>query len=324
MSIVLAVAFNIIAGFNDGGNLLAAAVSGRIIQPAIAFLIITAGALVGPLVAGTSVAQTIGHGIVDYHKAGIVPLMASMVGGCAAILLAYAARVPTSASVALVSATIGSLLALGQVHQLIWSGVEKVAFSLVGSIVVGFTAGALLYAIARVVFSRVSYRTGIRLMRLQYLTVFAQAVGYGSNDAEKMMGLIVAATMLGSAGSSFAVPLWVVVVSVLAFATGMALGGIRVARTIGGKLFRIRPLHALCFQLAAAGTVITASALGGPLSTTESTASAILGVGAASNPRGVRWHVASDLIAAWFLTVPAGLVCGMLATAVLRPMLHGV
>ena len=161
-------------------------------------------------------------------------------------------------------------------------------------------------------------------MRLQYLTVFAQAVGYGSNDAEKMMGLVVAATLLGNTKSLFVVPLWVIVLSVLAFATGMAVGGARVAKTIGGKLFRIRPLHALCFQLAAAATVIAASAIGGPLSTTESTASAILGVGAVSNPRGLRWQVARDLVGAWFLTVPAGLGCGMLATLVLRPALHGV
>jgi PiT family inorganic phosphate transporter len=266
---------------------------------------------------------TIGHGIVDYQKVGVVPLAAGMLGGGSAILLAYAIRVPTSASVALVSATVGSLLALGEIHSIVWSGVAKVGFSLVASIVVGFTVGALLYALARAAFSRVNFRTGTRLMQLQYLTVAAQAVGYGSNDAEKMMGLIVAATLLGNTTSPFSVPFWVVAVSVFSFAIGMAIGGIRVAKTIGGKLFRIRPLHALCFQLAAAATVISASALGGPLSTTESTASAILGVGAASNPRGLRWQVARELVAAWFLTVPAGLACGMLATFILRLVLHG-
>lgn len=286
-------------------------------------MLITAGALAGPLIAGTAVALTIGHGIVDYQRVGVVPLAAGMLGGGGAILLAYAIRVPTSASVALVSATIGSVLVLGDIHAVKWMGVAKVGFSLVGSIVVGFSVGAVLYAIARAAFSRVTFRSGMRFMKLQYVTVLAQAVGYGSNDAEKMMGLIVAATLLGNTSSAFSVPFWVIAVSVLSFAVGMACGGIRVAKTIGGKLFRIRPLHALCFQLAAAATVISASALGGPLSTTESTASAILGVGAISNPRGLRWQVARDLVAAWFLTVPAGLGCGALATLILRPALHG-
>ncbi|HXW50626.1 MAG TPA: inorganic phosphate transporter [Candidatus Acidoferrales bacterium] len=312
-----------IAGFNDGGNLLAAACASRTIQPAVAFIVITAGAMAGPLIAGTAVALTIGHGIVNYREVGFVPLAAGMLGGASAILLAYAVRLPTTASVALVSATVGSLWAMGEIRQLIWSGVEKTAFSLVGSMVVGFVAGAILYTLAWLAFSRVSFRTGNRLMRLQYLTVFAQAVGYGSNDAEKMMGSIVAAMSLSAASPAFAVPFWVVLVSVLSFAAGMAFGGVRVAKTIGGKLFRIRPLHALCFQLAAATTVIVASALGGPLSTTETTASAILGTGAATNPRGLRWQVALDLVAAWFLTVPAGLACGVVATLILRPILQG-
>jgi PiT family inorganic phosphate transporter len=269
------------------------------------------------------VAATIGHGIVDYQRAGFVPLAAGILGGIGAILVAYTARVPTSASVALVSATIGSLWAARESQLIVWHGVAKVAYSLVGSIVVGFVAGALIYTLAWFVFSRLTWRTGQRLMRLQYLTVFAQAVGYGSNDAEKMMGLIVAATLIGSTGSTFVVPFWVVAVSVASFAAGMAVGGTRVAKTIGGKLFRIRPLHALCFQLAAAGTVITASALGGPLSTTESTASAIIGAGAATNPRGLRWQVARELVTTWFLTVPIGLAGGIVATIVIRIFVRG-
>jgi inorganic phosphate transporter, PiT family len=274
-------------------------------------------------VAGTAVASTIGHGIVNYQRAGFIPLAAGILGAGLAILAAYAARVPTSASVALVSATLGSLWASREAALIIWPGVMKVAFSLVGSIVAGFTSGAVLYVLAWVVFSRLDFRTGSRLMQLQYVTVLAQAIGYGSNDAEKMMGLIVAAMLIGSPRAVFIVPLWVVLVSVLSFAVGMAFGGIRVAKTIGGKLFRIRPLHALCFQFAAAGTVVTASHLGGPLSTTESTASAILGVGAASNPRTIHWQIARDVVAAWFLTIPISFGCGVLATALFRIFTHG-
>jgi len=313
----------VVAGFNDGGNLLAAATSSRTIPPGVAFVIITVGAFAGPLIAGTAVAQTIGHGIVDYRVVGQLPLTGGLMGGMLALLLAYAVRVPVSASVALVSATIGSLIVTRQLPDLMWSGVAKVGLSLVGSILVGFVAGAIIYTLAVFALRNVDLRTGLRLMRLQYVSIALQAIGYGANDAEKMVGLIVAATVIGTPGSSFVVPFWAIGVSVAAFATGMAVGGTRVAKTVGGKLFRIGPLHALSFQIAAAATVLTASALGGPLSTTETTASAIMGVGASANPRALRWQVAGELVGAWLLTAPIGLLTGIAATYLLRTLLHG-
>jgi PiT family inorganic phosphate transporter len=308
---------------NDGGNLLASASASRTIPPRIAFIIITLGALLGPLVAGTAVARTLGRGIVDYHGVGSLPLMGGMAGGILALLVAYTARVPVSASVALVSATIGSLLATHQIRQLMWSGVEKVGISLIGSIVIGFVAGAVIYVLAVLAFRNVSFPAGMRLMHLQYVSVALQAIGYGANDAEKIMGLIAAATLIGSSSAVFAVPLWVIAVSVGAFAIGMAAGGSRVAKTVGWKIFRIRPLHAISFQVASAATVLSASALGGPLSTTETTASAIMGTGAADNPRLLHWQVARELVLAWLLTAPVGLATGIVATRFLHIFFHG-
>ena len=276
------------------------------------------GALAGPLLAGTAVAGTIGHDIVNYPRIGALPLSGGIAGGLCAVLLAYWLRFPTSGSVALLSSTFGSLLSLGRLDAIQWHGVAKVAGSLFGSIIVGFAVGALAYVILLALLARVNYETGMRVMRLQYAAVALQAFGYGANDAEKMMGLIVAATLIGNAGAPFVVPLWVVAAAVGAFAVGMAIGGIRIARTIGGKLFTIRPLHALAFQIAAATTVLTAARLGGPLSTTETTASAIMGVGAIAKPRAVHWQVARELVLAWLITVPSGIFCGLAVTLVLQ------
>ncbi|MBC5805128.1 MAG: hypothetical protein DLM53_01670 [Candidatus Eremiobacter antarcticus] len=312
-----------VAGFNDGGNLLAAATASRTISQPIAFLIIAGGALLGPLLAGTAVAQTVGTGIVDYTVLGILPLSSALAGGVIAVLAAYAARLPTSCSIALFSATFGSLWVLGDLGAIHRSGAAKLLLALFGSIGVGAAAGAIAYILLMRVFIRLDQRAGNRLMRLQYLTIGLQALGYGANDAEKIMGLIVAAMMIGGGGSAFVMPLWVVALAVAAFSLGMAVGGRRVARTIGGKLFAIRPLHALTFQTAAAATVLAASALGGPLSTTETTASAIIGVGAMANPRALRWQIVRELLTAWLLTAPIGFVAGVLLTLALRPFLGG-
>ena len=304
--------------------MLAAAASSRVIAPGTAYLIIVAGAFAGPVLAGTAVAQTIGRGIVDYHVAGEITLVASIFGGIAALLVAYALSVPVSASVALVSATAGALAAEHKLGLLHWAGVIKVAVSLIASIVVGFLAGAIIYTLLVFALRKVDFHTGRRLMRLQYASVALQAVGYGANDAEKMMGLLVVATTVGSSPSQFTVPLWVIAASVTAFAVGMALGGTRIAKTVGGKLFHILPLHALAFQSAAAMTVLAAAAAGGPLSSTETTASAIMGVGAAANPRAVHWAVARRLVLAWFVTAPIGFAAGSAAAIFGRALFLGV
>jgi PiT family inorganic phosphate transporter len=304
--------FAIAAGFNDGGNLLAAAASSRTIPPRAAYLIIVAFACLGPIVAGTGVARTTGAGIADFHATGVAPLLAAIVGALAAVVSAYIARVPTSLSVALFSAMIGALSAGPGLSAIHWAGVEKV--SRVGSIVVGTTAGALAYRLVASVLSRVRRRTGEVIIDLQYATVAMLAIGYGANDLEKSAGLLAA----GVASSTFSVPVWTLVAAVACFAMGMVLGGVRVAKTVGSKLFSIRPYHALSFQLAAATTVIGAALVGGPLSTTEATASAIVGVGAAVNPRQVHWQVAGHIVLAWAFTAPLAMASGAIAELAIK------
>ena len=316
--LALTVAFNIVAGFNDGGNLLAAAAASRTIAPAVAFIVIVAGAFAGPLLWGTAVAATIGTGVVDFTRLGPAPLIAGIAGAIATILVAYTLRFPTSATLALIAATIGGLWVGHGLAAIKWTGIVKVLISLLVSPVAGFLTGFIVYAIVLALLSGVSRRTGDRMMKLQYATIGLQAFGYGANDAEKMMGLMAAGLIVGGASGRFAIPLWVIAAAIGAFAIGMAWGGLRVAKTVGGKLFAIRPIHALSFQAAAAATVLTASALGGPLSTTETTASAIIGVGAGANPRALHWRIVREFGFVWLFTVPAALTLGGAAALALR------
>jgi PiT family inorganic phosphate transporter len=303
-----------VAGFNDGGNLLAAAVSSRTIAPGISYVLIVASACAGPLIVGTAVARTIGTGIADFRAIGPGTLVAAIAGALASVSGAYAGRVPTSMSVALFSSMIGALWAgpgLAAVH---WSGVEKVAASMAASIIVGLLGGALAYVVILCILIFVRRQTAERIVSLQYVTVALLAFGYGSNDLEKTAGLLAA----GIPSATFGVPIWTIAVAAAFFAAGMAIGGVRVAKTVGGKLFSIRPHHALAFQLASALTVIGAAHFGGPLSTTETSASAIVGVGAASNPRAVRWHVVRHIVLSWVITIPTALAAGALAEVFIR------
>jgi inorganic phosphate transporter, PiT family len=316
--IVCALAFNVVAGFNDGGNLLASAAASRTIPLPVAFCLIVGFAFAGPFVFGTAVAATLGAGVADYATIGAPLLLAAVLASLVVVLIAYSARVPTMMTLALISAMVGSLLVTRGPAALHWAGVVKVLVSTFGSAFVGFCIGALAFALLRFLLKPVTRATGERVMRLQYLTVALQALGYGANDAEKMMGLMAAAGAVQASGHAFAVPVWAIVSSIAAFAAGLLFGGVRVARTIGGRLFSIRPVHALAYQAAAGATVLAASALGGPLSTTETTASAIIGVGAVSRFRRVHWDVVRRIVLAWLITAPAGLAAGALAGLITR------
>jgi len=316
--VACALAFNVVAGFNDGGNLLAAASAGRIIPLPVALVMIVGFAFAGPFVFGTAVAETLGTGIADYSTLGMPLLLAAVVASLAVVLLAYLMRVPTSMSVALVSAMVGSLLVTRGPDVVQWGGVSKVVISLFGSAFAGFAIGAAAFAALRFLLRPATRQTGERIMRLQYATVAVQALGYGANDAEKMIGMMAAAGTAHAAGGVFAVPVWAIIAALSAFAAGLAFGGMRVAKTVGNKLFAIRPIHALAYQAAAGGTVFAASMLGGPLSTTETTASAIVGVGAVARTRRVHWLVVGRIVAAWLITAPAGLAAGAIAGLLVR------
>lgn len=314
----MAIVYTLISGASDGGNLLAAAAASRVVSPLVSMCIIAIGVFFGPIVFGTAVASTIATGIADYPHLGVALLGAGIAGGIVTRIVMYYASVPTSGSVALVGALVGSLWAGPGLSAVHWHGVEKVAIALVVSPVIGFIAGALAYAIVLLILSFMSRRNGDRFMRVQWVTIALQALGYGANDAEKTVGLFAAAVLVAGGGVAFATPLWTIALTALSFTLGMTVGGLRIARTVGSRLYLIRPPHALAFQFAAALTVIGAALFGGPVSSTQTATSAILGVGAADNPRTLHWQTVFRIVASWFLTAPTAVCSGALATFVVH------
>ena len=142
------------------------------------------------------------------------------------------------------------------------------------------------------------------------------ALSHGTNDAQKTMGIVTMALLAEGVISSFAVPTWVITLSAGAIALGTALGGWRLIRTLGGKFYKIRPVHSFTSQVASASMIMGAALLGGPVSTTQVVSSAIMGVGSAERPNKVRWEVAGQIVIAWLLTIPV--------TGVVAALVYGV
>jgi PiT family inorganic phosphate transporter len=151
-------------------------------------------------------------------------------------------------------------------------------------------------------------RVNLTFKRTQIANVVALALSHGTNDGQKSMGLIALGLIATQAQHDFAIPIWVTLVVASSMTLGVVTGGWRIIRTMGAHIYRLRPIHATAAQTASAAVVLTAAALGAPVSTTQVTSSAIMGVGSAERMSGVRWQVAGQIVGAWFITIPASAI----------------
>ena len=125
-------------------------------------------------------------------------------------------------------------------------------------------------------------------------------------------GYVSLSLLSGGLISSFHVPIWVMVACALAMALGTAVGGWRIIRTMGGKIFRIEPINGFAADFTSAAVIYSASLLGAPVSTTHVVSSAIMGVGAAKRLKGVRWNIARQILFAWFINIPSARFAAMI------------
>ena len=185
--------------------------------------------------------------------------------------------------------------------------------SLAISPVLGFVLTFLAIRVARRGVRRARRQLAPVVRRGEWVTAAALAFSHGANDAQKTMGVITLVLLADGRLSSFQVPLWVKLVAAASLTLGTLVGGWRIVRTLGRGIYRLRPLDGLVSQGSSAAIILTAAAVGGPVSTTHVVASSVMGVGAGQRWRHVRWGVAGEIVTGWLLTVPASAAAGMLA-----------
>ena len=219
---------------------------------------------------------------------------------------------PSSSPHALVGGLVGAGLAKGGLSAIVWGGVLKTVVAIVVSPLVGFVLAVALSALTTWIVRRRNPLKVDRAFRLlQLCSASLYSLGHGGNDAQKTMGIIAALLFTqGKLGGQFHVPLWVVLSCHAAMAFGTLIGGWRIVHTIGSKITPLKPFQGFSAELGGAITVFTAIGLGTPISTTHTIAGAIVGVGAVKSLSAVRWNVATEIIFAWALTLPAAAVIG--------------
>lgn len=320
--VVLALAFDLSNGFHDASNAIAAPVATGAMRPGQAVTVSAVFNLLGPILVGTAVADTVG-GILAVDPALMVGVLAcSLLAALGWNLATWWWGLPSSSSHALVGAMVGAGLVTAGTGAVVWggfdglrpSGVVGVLVALAISPLLGAGVGWLGEVLARRALRRARRGVERGVRRGEWVTAAALAFAHGANDAQKTMGLITAALLAVGAISTFAVPLWVKVACATALTVGSALGGWRIVRTIGRGIYRLRPLDGLVSQASSAGVIGGAALLGAPVSTTHVVASSVVGVGAARRRRHVRWPVVQEILAAWLVTMPAcALAAGLLA-----------
>ena len=322
--IVLAVAFDYINGFHDTANAIATSVATRALHPRHAILMATAFNFIGAF-AGTAVAKTIGAGLVDEATTTQAVVAAALVGAITWNLITWWLALPSSSSHALIGGLLGATIVAAGTGALKVDGlVNKVVVPMISSPLIGFAGAFILMLGIYWLFRDAKRKPMARIFRrLQVVSAGYMAFSHGSNDAQKTMGIITLALFAAGAISTIDVPFWVIVVSASALSLGTAVGGWRIMRTMGHRVVELEPVHGFAAETTAATVIFTAAHLGMPVSTTHVISSAIMGVGSARGPKGVRWGVARRILLAWVITIPAAAIVAAIAWAILHTIGFG-
>jgi PiT family inorganic phosphate transporter len=310
--IVVALIFDFLNGVHDSSNIVATMISSRAIRPQTALILTAIAEFTGPMVFGVAVATTIGHDIVSADSINILVLLAACTSAIFWNILTWILGIPSSSSHALIGGLIGAVVIDAGFDALMMGGILKVLIALFVSPIIGFLAGLLIANLIFLLSWRASPKINEVFKKLQIITSLGLALSHGTNDAQKTMGIITLGLVITGFQATFEVPFWVIVICSLAIATGTAVGGKQLIKTLGSKFYKIRPVHGFAAQATSAIVIFTASMLGGPVSTTQVVSTAIMGVGAAERVSKVRWGVAGEIATAWLLTIPATMAVGAL------------
>ena len=305
--VAVALLFDFLNGLHDAANSIATIVSTRVLRPQYAVFWAAFFNFIAFLFFGLHVANTLGTGIIDPNIVTPRVIFGALTGAIVWNVITWVLGIPSSSSHALIGGLVGAGAAKAGFSAVVWSGFLKTVAAIVLSPLLGFILALLLVLIVSWLFVKATpFAVDNSFRTLQFVSASLYSLGHGGNDAQKTMGII--AVLLYSQGymeGGFHVPTWVVLSCQTAMALGTLFGGWRIVHTMGSKITRLSPMQGFCAETGGAATLFLATWLGVPVSTTHTITGAIVGVGAARRASAVRWNVASNIVVAWVVTLPA-------------------
>ena len=328
-TIFVALVFDFLNGFHDAANSIATIVSTRVLSPFMAVCWAAFFNFIAAFLFGTKVAGTIGKGLVSPGGIDIYVVFGGLMGAITWNIITWLLALPTSSSHALVSGVAGAAIAKAGFSVLILKGWVPLLAFIILSPLIGFVLGSLnMIALSWILRRQTPHKVDTMFRRLQLVSAAVYSLGHGGNDAQKTMGIIV--LLLTAAGMSHwwqpdpnawansfnflghhhSVAWWIILSCHFAIALGTMFGGWRIVKTMGSGITRLAPIGGFCAETAAATTIIAATRLGIPISTTHAITGSILGVGTTKGVRSVRWVWGERIIMAWILTIPCSAFIG--------------
>ena len=315
----IALLFEFVNGFHDAANSVATVVATRVLNPIQAVGLAAVFNFLAAFFLGTGVASTVGKGFVNTDVVTPYVLLAGLLGAIIWNILTWYLGLPISSSHALIGGYAGAAIAKAGIHGLIVGKWPSTLAFIVLAPLIGLVLGyALMIAVYWTFHSYTPRRMDRYFRHAQILSASLLSCAHGTNDAQKTMGIITAVLVAGGLQRDFHVPDWVILASAAAMGLGTLSGGWRVVRTMGTRLTRLKPRSGFCAETGAAISILLATSLGLPVSTTHVVAGSIAGVGSIQRVRAVRWNVASNIVLAWILTIPAAALVAAIAFLVVR------
>jgi inorganic phosphate transporter, PiT family len=303
---LVALSFDFLNGFHDAANSIATVVSTRVLSPRIAVAWAAFFNFVAAFTFGTAVARTMGRDMIRLEFVNLYVILAALIGAIVWDILTWYYGLPVSSSHALIGGYAGAAVAKAGWKVIIVSGWTKTILFIGLSPIIGFVlGGALMIAVYWLFRNSSPVRVDRLFRKLQLLSAAAYSFGHGTNDAQKTMGIIAGVLFTAGILDHFYIPFWIVLMAHTAIGLGTLAGGWRIVRTMGMRITRLKPVGGFCAETAAAISLLGAASAGIPVSTTHTIAGAIMGVGSVQRLSAVHWGVATKILWAWVLTIPA-------------------
>ncbi len=321
MLIALAVAallYGFLDGLNASASVTATVIASRAMSPRLALTIAAVAEFIAPFIFGVAVADTLGRGLLAPQVTTMPVVLAGVIGAIVWMQVTLFLALPSSSSHALIGGLIGAAIAEGGLGAVQLGGLVKILLALFISPPLGFVVGFILMRLVLGLAQSATPRINDWFRQWQLFTSIGLALSLGANESQKTMGLLIMGLVASGILGSFTVPVWVMAAAAAALALGTLFGGLRLIRTLGGRIYTIRPVHGFTAHAASSLVVVGAALLGGPVSATQVISATIMGVGSAERLSKVRWGIAEEMIWAWGLTIPATMAVGAGALWLIR------
>jgi len=332
ITVLLALLFTFTNGFQDASSIAATFIASRSATPKMGVILVASMSFLGAILGGSAVVFTL-TGLLTLRSGNqiLVVLLVSLVTAVAWNLITWKFGLPSSSTHSLIGGLVGGGIAAAGMGSVFWgvdelfgpshelAGLVKILFFFLISLVIGFVGSYLMHRSSHFLLRNARRTANKTIVRLNWCAAAVMAFTNGANDSQKQMGIIALALFAAGQSAVADVPVWARIVCALLLSLGTLSGGWRIMNTLGRRIFKIEPIHSFDSQFFSASSLALSTVAGAPVSSTQIITMSVLGVGAAENPKKVKWEVGKHIIIVMAVTIPVTMLIAASIYLIISP-----